>query len=103
MRAQQRPHLMGGSLKTAMADQIKKELTAHGGHRSDSAHALGISVRTLEKWLRTWAELKDVVQGIATVLATAGTQTKSKKKKKKKGMKCSNKKSSSKSSEARVA
>jgi transposase-like protein len=98
MRQPQRKHLMGGTLKTAMANEIKSVLTAVGGHRVTAASTLGISVRTLEKWLKHWEELGGIItNGMETVLAT-----KPKAKKKKKAKKFSGKKKSSKATQSRA-
>lgn len=99
-RQPQRKHLMGGSLKTAMADEVKRVLGIVGGHRVTAAHELGISVRTLEKWIKKWDELSDFGNPMEAVLAT---KPKGKKKKAKKSKKTFSKKKSSTSAQARAA
>ena len=107
LRAKQRKHLMGGSLKTAMAEQVRKELTKYNGHRFEAAHALGVSIRTLEKWLANWDELKGLSNDILSVIAQgdelAKSKSKKKPKKKKGGMKCSSKKTSKTTTQAQAA
>ncbi len=97
MRQPQKKHLMGGTIKGAIATEIKRVLHATGGHREVAAVTLGISNRTLEKWIKNWDELKEIREGLEAVFGAA-TQAikKSKPKKKAKAKKASARKKPSK-------
>lgn len=86
---------MGGTLKVAMADEIKRVLLNTGGSRAIAAVTLGISARTLDKWLKSWEELHEVagagVSSIEDVFVEANKQAKKLKKKKTKKKKTSRK------------
>lgn len=97
-RSPQKKHLEGGTLRTAMANEIIDRFNETGGHKEATAVKLGITSRTLEKWLKSWKELSVLlnVTGMETVLSTAERTTKmattKKASKKKKAAKKSKKK-----------
>ncbi|UOF79052.1 heliX-turN-helix motif protein [Caudoviricetes sp.] len=65
-------HLVGGTLRKVMVDEVLRILRRHNGRVDPAAIELGITPRTLRLWKAKWPEFKDVtfipVGGIERVL-----------------------------------
>lgn len=82
-RAEQKKHLMGGSLHQAMVEEVRRVLGVYSGLKNQkdaAAVELGVTPRTLCKWLKNWPELNEM-GSIETVLkATKVKKTRARKK-----------------------
>lgn len=64
-------HLVGGTLRKVIVQEVKRVLEEKAGHIDGAAVELGITPRTLRVWLKEWPELQVDGKQLEKVISNA--------------------------------